>query len=60
MLFLQGYLLAQPQFVEGEEVELAFPEQLLGLPAFQGWGEGCSDDLFIYLPSWVAEETLVR
>lgn len=60
MLFLQGYLLAQPQFVEGEEVELAFPELLLYSLHLRDGGEGCSDYLFIYLPSWVAEETLVR
>lgn len=53
MLFLQGYLLAQPQFVEGEEVELAFPEQLLDSLHFRDGGRAVlMIYLFIYLAGW--------
>lgn len=53
MLFLQGYLLAQPQFVEGEEVELAFPELLLySLHLRDGGRAVLIIYLFIYLAGW--------
>lgn len=58
MLFLQGYLLAQPHFVEGEKVELAFPELLLYSLLLWDGGRAVLDYLCIYLPGWVAEETL--
>lgn len=53
MLFLQGYLLAQPQFVEGEEVKLAFPELLLySLHLRDGGRAVVIIYLFIYLAGW--------